>query len=336
MHIEEKQREHVPNVDVIIAVWNREATIVSAISSALADSAINHVFVIDDASEDNTVASARGCDDGSGRVIIRELNNNIGPSAARNIALDLSSASWVTVLDADDFFLPGRISKLLAWCSDCDFVADDILRIAEDRVEKGHYDPLISSQPFTPWLCDLETFVRGNIGKPGKARKELGFLKPIMRRNFLVGHNLRYDENLRLGEDYAFYAKALAHNAKFLVVPAQGYVSLVRPGSLSGRHTKKDLERLRDSDRALVKMRVFSVAETRAIQKHYRATDAKVQWLEVIDAVKRRRLLPFFSAFLRSPEVSFFLAARLWEQLVLRTKRVRDRRREGRHFHEDT
>jgi succinoglycan biosynthesis protein ExoU len=308
----------------MVAAWNRESTIQKAISSALADPAVRRVFVIDNGSEDNTVERAMACDDGSGRVVIRELNTKRGPSAARNVALDLSDAPWVTVLDADDFLLPSRFSKLLAWSVDADLIADDILQVAEDRVETEAPKPLLSAEPFTPWVCDFTAFVRGNISQPGKLRKELGFLKPIMRRAFLDRHNLRYDEEMRLGEDFALYARALAFGARFLVVPAQGYVSLTRPDSLSARHSQEDLERLRDSDRDLAKVRAFSPAEMAAIEKHFRSIDARVQWLRVIEAVKRRRLSPLLAAFFRSWDVSVFVAARLWEQLVLRSaKRLR-------------
>ncbi len=309
-------------VDVLVAAWNRENTIQKAICSALADPSVNRVFVVDNASQDKTVERALACDDGSGRVEVRQLKSNGGPSPARNLALDESTAPWVAVLDADDFVLPGRFSRLLAWSSNWDFIADDILQIAEDRAGREQPVPLLSAESFEPWACDFTTFLYGNISKPGKLRKELGFFKPIMRRAFLEKHNLRYDETLRLGEDFALYARALAHGGRFLIVPAQGYVSLTRPDSLSARHSKEDLERLRESDCELTKVRQFSLAELRAIQKHYRSIDARVQWLEVIAAVKRQRVLPFFSAFLRSREVSLFVAAQLFEQLVLRSSKA--------------
>lgn len=306
----------------MMAAWNREKTIQKAIYSALADPAVRRVFVIDNASEDNTVAQAMACDDGSGRVVIEKLGANRGPAAARNLVLDMSDAPWVAVLDADDFILPSRFSKLLAWSSEGDFIGDDILQLAENSLCTEEAVPLLSAAPFQPWACDFQTFVLGNVSQPGKLRRELGFLKPIMRRAFLNNHNLRYDEDLWLGEDYALYARALALGAKFLVVPSQGYVSLIRSDSASARHSKEDLERLRDSDRDLAKVRAFSVSEIKAIEKHYRSLDARVQWLSVIDAVKQRDLSPLFLAFFRSRDVSIFLAARLWEQLLQRSKKA--------------
>ena len=91
----------------------------------------------------------------------------------------------------------------------------------------------------------MEQFVLGDVNRRGALRRGLGFLKPLIRRSFLDHHQLRYDERLRLGEDYALYARALAAGARFLIVPAAGYVSVVRDDSISSRHSREDLERLR-------------------------------------------------------------------------------------------
>ena len=155
------------------------------------------------------------------------------------------------MLDGDDYLLPGRIAKLLAAAADRDFVADDLLQVHERQIGCEAPVPVLFGGSFEPRLLNLEEFVRGNIRPHGVDRREFGFLKPLIRRAFIDRHRLRYDDFLRLGEDYALYARALAMGARFLVVPAAGYVSVVRPDSLSARHNRQDLERLRDSDAAL-------------------------------------------------------------------------------------
>src|SRR5262249_26344203 len=141
---------------------------------------------------------------------------------------------------------------------------------------------------FEPRLLNLEAFVRGNVRPHGVDRRELGFLKPLIRRAFVDRHRLRYDESLRLGEDYAFYARALALGARFLVVPAAGYVSVVRTDSLSARHSRQDLERLRDSNTALLAWPHLTAEERQALREHRESVDCRVQWLVVIEAVKSR------------------------------------------------
>lgn len=73
----------------------------------------------------------------------------------------------------------------------------------------------------------------------------MGFIKPLMRRSLLDKNGITYQEVMRLGEDYELYTRALAHGARLVVAPAQGYIS-VRAGSLSARHSENDLMHLRD------------------------------------------------------------------------------------------
>jgi len=305
-------------VDVIIAAWNRSDTIERAVLSALAEPEVRHVIVVDDGSSDDTAARAGQCGAKDDRVIVEQLPSNLGPAAARNVALEISTAPWVAVLDGDDFFLPGRIRRLLAKADEWDFVADELLQIDEDRVGNETPTPTPSDRHFEPWSLGLEQFVLGNVRRYGILRKELGFLKPLIRRSFLDHHHLRYNEALRLGEDYALYARALALRARFLVIPAEGYASLVRADSISGRHDKRDLERLRDSDLELTVSRTLTSRERRALKKHYLSVDCRVQWLTVIEAFKSRRYAQFLAAFCRSPEVSLFLMIRLFEQVCQR------------------
>jgi succinoglycan biosynthesis protein ExoU len=304
-------------VDILVAAWNRSDTIERAITSALGEAEVRQVIVIDDASTDDTFSRASRTSAGSERVVVRRLPSNLGPAAARNRALEISTAPYVAVLDGDDFLQAGRTGKLLASAGDFDFVADDILEVSAT----GALRPMMFSAGFEPWTLDFATFVEGNSARRGRSRTELGYLKPLMRRAFLDQHKLRYDERLRLGEDYALYAKALALGAKFLVTPELGYVSQPRPDSLSARHTKRDLERLRDVDNELASITSLSDRDRRALRGHYRSVDSRVQWLGVIDAFKRRDPRGFLWPFARSPEVSLFLARKLFEEAFQRSNK---------------
>ena len=54
---------------------------------------------------------------------------------------------------------------------------------------------------------------------------------------------------------------------------------------------------------------------------HYEAIDARIQWLNVIDAVKCRSIAAFLPPFFVRRTTSIYLAGRLWEQVVLRSKK---------------
>ncbi|MGG6892841.1 MULTISPECIES: glycosyltransferase family 2 protein [Rhizobium] len=255
------------SVCVIIAAKNAGDTIGLAITSALREPEVAEVVVIDDGSTDGTAAIAARADDGSGRLIVREFEKNRGPAAARNHAIEISTAPLIGILDADDFFFPGRFKSLLA-DDDWDFVADNIAFVSADTVPEAH--ARLDHFDARPRFLDLVAFVEGNISKRGVRRGEIGFLKPLMRRSFLEAHGLRYNEALRLGEDYDLYARALAKAARYKIIHSCGYGAVVRGDSLSGRHRTEDLRRLYEADRAILAKGGLSSPDAAAIRRHER------------------------------------------------------------------
>jgi succinoglycan biosynthesis protein ExoU len=302
-------------VCVIVAAYNAQATIGRAVRSALRQQGVSEVYVIDDASDDETIATAAACDDGGGRLVILRQPSNQGPAAARNLALSLTTADWVCVLDADDYFLPGRIARLLADAGEADLVADELIRTRETSPATITH---LSTPAGDPRRIDFEAFVSGNVSREGRPRQELGFIKPLTRTAFLRRHGLVYDERLRLGEDYEFYARALARGARMVLSPPRGYVAVERAGSLSGRHSEEDLRRLRDCDQGLAALRPLSAGERQALRRHAASVDSRLQWRLMINAVKARDGVAALRTF-TSWKVGSYLVARLAEQAWLRS-----------------
>jgi succinoglycan biosynthesis protein ExoU len=232
-------------VCVIIPAFNAAATIGQTIRSVLAEPEVGEVVVVDDASRDATVETARAADDHSGRLVIHRQETNGGPSQARNRAIAESSRPLLAIVDADDMVVPGRFGHLLGTArGNWDFLADNIVFIPEDAI--GDATGLAVDQPTEcpSRRLGLEQFVLGNIPEPNRPRAELGFLKPVFRREFLEANCLSYDPTLRLGEDFVLYARALLHGARFVVAASCGYIAIQRSHSLSGSHRTADLEAL--------------------------------------------------------------------------------------------
>jgi succinoglycan biosynthesis protein ExoU len=303
-----------PSVGVVIAVYNSENTVGRAILSALAEPEVTEVIVIDDVSTDSTVQTARGCDDGSNRLKVFIQEKNGGPSPARNRAIKESTASWIAILDADDFFLPGRIRKLLAHTDRADFIADDLCRISEDGVNNESF---FGDAPKNPKFIGFEEFVLSNITDSKRPRSELGFMKPMMSRTFLMQHRLNYPPHMRLGEDFALYARALALGARLLLIPDQGYVSIERNDSLSHNHSEADLVNLRECGRGLQKDFSLTPRERKALYRHYLSIDCRLQWRRLIAAVKSGDMKAAADTFRHPSPVPLYLTRKLCEQLYL-------------------
>lgn len=99
---------------VIIPVYNATLYVRNAVVSALAQPETAEIILVEDGSSDN---SLRVCEDlvkQEKRVkLFRHPGGvNKGAGATRNLGVKNSNQEWIAFLDADDFFLPGRFSKM--------------------------------------------------------------------------------------------------------------------------------------------------------------------------------------------------------------------------------
>jgi succinoglycan biosynthesis protein ExoU len=308
------------SISIIIASYNSSTTIGRAIKSALNESETKEVIVVDDASDDDTLERAKFADDKSGRLKILSLAKNSGPSVARNRALEICQSDWIGILDSDDFMLPGRLHGLLSFNEEADMIADDIWQVDEHDIE-GPRKLILGSQLKKPCTISFKEFISSNITDLKRPRSELGFIKPLIRRSFLVNHNIRYQDSLRLGEDYELYARALAYGARLLLIPPQGYISVIRSNSLSARHSEEDLRQLRDCDKILSKLPRLINDDKKILWQHYLSIECRLQWRLLIVAIKQRNIYLALSTFFHPFPVPIYLVSRLWEQLILRTRK---------------
>jgi succinoglycan biosynthesis protein ExoU len=288
-----------PSITVVIAAYEAAETIGRAVRSALAQREVGEVVVIDDDSKDRTADTAFAAGGGDPRLTVLRQDRNGGPSRARNRAIAESSLPFIAILDADDAFVPGRFDKLMRAEAEWDFCADNILFVERD----SEFDDLapIAGDPSASCTIDLSTFVRGNISRRDQLRGELGFLKPVFRRSFVVDNGVSYAVHCRLGEDFLFYSEALARGARYRLYRHCGYIALLRGHSLSGSHRTEDLQALASQCRQLLDQLPLSPAERRIMQTHWRSIQDKIHHREVLEARSRHGLLAGLTAMLTRP-----------------------------------
>lgn len=311
---------HDASVTVIIAAYNAEKTIEKAINSALIQDCISEVIVVDDASTDGTVGVVKSLQKNNNDLILLEEEKNSGPSLARNKAINISKGEWITILDSDDFLLADRIKKMLVHTDLYDIIADDLFQVSEFNID-GDRDTLVHPPLSQAKDISLEEFILSNVTREGRTRGELGFIKPLIRKSFLDDHGVRYQEHMRLGEDYEIYTRLLALGARMVLLPAQGYISVKRENSLSGQHSIEDLKCLRDCNTTIKNQLDLSRAEIKALRCHYIAMDCRYQWRVLIEAAKQRNIIRSIKTFLRPWPVPLYLIKNLFEQAVIRSTR---------------
>lgn len=98
------------DVSVIIPAYNCAETISYAINSVLIQEGMTfELIVVDDASTDSTLDNIRAVIDPRLRYIRHE--NNKGAAAARNTGISLARGRYIALLDSDDVWFPGKLTK---------------------------------------------------------------------------------------------------------------------------------------------------------------------------------------------------------------------------------
>lgn len=220
----------LPDVSVLIAAFRAASVLPRAVHSALASRGVGvEVIVVDDASDDATWSVAEGLAQADARVRLARLARNGGPAVARNHALALASGQWVAVLNADDAMRPDRLARMIAVAEGAEVVLGNL-----DQIDaQGHSLGAFLPPDALPGSLTAATFIGGNMQPTGA--RSLGYLKPLIRRDFLKRHGIGYDPALRNGEDYHLILSCLLAGARCRVDPVPGYLYTRAAGSVSHR-----------------------------------------------------------------------------------------------------
>jgi glycosyltransferase involved in cell wall biosynthesis len=145
-------------VSVIIPAFNVRNCVERAISSALNQTLPPvEVIVVDDGSTDATVNFVAHLAKDEPRIRLLRQSRNMGPSAARNLGIAAARGEWVAMLDADDWYLPGRLSVLVGFADrqQLTMVADNFHFYDEhaSKVTKLAIDPALIRERLDLDLC---------------------------------------------------------------------------------------------------------------------------------------------------------------------------------------
>lgn len=97
-------------ISVIIPVYNAEKYVKSAVESALMQEETGEVLLIEDASPDRSLQICRELAEKNEAVVLYRHpdHGNHGAGETRNLGIRKSTCEYISFLDADDFYLPGR------------------------------------------------------------------------------------------------------------------------------------------------------------------------------------------------------------------------------------
>jgi succinoglycan biosynthesis protein ExoO len=235
----------VTAVSVIIPARNAAKWIADAIYSVRAQTLPAHeIIVIDNASSDHTCAVVTRLAKELPQLTLIRNAKDLGPGGGRNIGIDRASGEWMALLDADDWYAPTRLERLikLATASGDSIVADNQV------FARGPGEPTFGTLIAQRGLIErigIERFLQGDRVV---ARRSLGVIKPIFRRDFLTRTKVRYDEGIIYGEDSLFYINCLIAGAKILLTDQPLYYYRRHRDSLSRGVTPKSVIELKEKN----------------------------------------------------------------------------------------
>lgn len=301
-----------PKISVIVPVLNGEATIAQAMNSLRTQTLGDfEVLVIDDGSTDNTADIVQSLAKEDPRFRYEFLGRNYGVSFARNRAIDLAKGEWLALLDADDWYDPSRLEKLLA--------------AAEEKQAEAVFDNLLVFDHATGEIVDTTHFQKGPSVEKITAQTlferdtpfvkyAIGYAQPFVRTAFLRKKGIRYNETLRLGEDFAFLAEILFQGGRVFALPEAFYVYRHRvspsEGSVSPfsrstndhRQIKEACRDLKNKYESLMSPRLLRIMKRRC-----GAFDLLIAAREAKALYRQGRVFSTAKIFLAQPRLALFL-----------------------------
>lgn len=269
-----------PDISFIVAAYNAQDTIAEAIRSALSSSDVAvEVIVVDDCSTDATKAVVQSLDDA--RVTLVAKASNGGPASSRNIGITHARGTYVAVLDSDDAVQPARASRLIRTMEESGYQA------VIDGMDLVHEDGSIIETFSENRLSGLgeialDFYLRSNIILGDQFN--IGYLKPVIRRDFLLDRGILYDENLKIGEDCMLIAEILASGGRVYVEPASGYRYTVRGDSITKTLKVDHVRAMKEADLQFSRRHSLTKAAQAALRKRARAFSRAESFIRMEEA----------------------------------------------------
>jgi succinoglycan biosynthesis protein ExoO len=204
--------------------------------------------------------------------------------------------------------------------------------VADDLVEFGPDDSNRSCGLLTgrwaqaPSWVDINDYIRVNgFYGPGP---RLGYLKPLFRTSIFTERCARYDETLRIAEDYDLVVRLLHFGKSYRVYPMQLYYYRRHAGSISHRLNATALAAIKTA--ALAFLARISPTDRRlaaSMSDRIRSIDTALTYEELLGAIKDTHWGRALSIIARQPRAALLLRM----PIEVRLRRMLSLKRRGRH-----
>lgn len=241
-----KEKNTLPNISVIIPVYQAEKYIAKCINSVLQQTYRDfEIILVDDGSTDRSIDIAKTCLVKSELPFCILQQKNSGASAARNAGVKVAKGRYLIFVDADDYLKKNYLKSLLQAVTDTslDVSIANFKYVSETDISS---DSEIISNPVV--------IKRDELLRLFLVRKiNIAVTAILIKRNIFIKNNLWFDESVRFGEDAIFYWRLIIsqENVVYNYTPLYNYC--LHPGSTTTAPTK---DKIHGNVQAFIKLKM--------------------------------------------------------------------------------
>lgn len=215
----------IPNISVIIPVYNAERYVGKCIESVQAQTYTDwQMILVDDGSKDKSLEVCQRYADTDNRICVIH-QENAGAGAARNTGLAIAVGDYVVFIDSDDYVDKDYFALLAKQNEDVVFI--DVQAVGEDgKVVRDEFLSVYKN-------LSKDDFMRSQM--TGKIN--WGGVRKVVKREILERNNIRYTDH-KVGEEALFTYSSVFYSKTISFIEKPVYFYIQRDDSLS--HTKMD------------------------------------------------------------------------------------------------
>lgn len=231
-------------ISVVMPVYNSEKYLGRAIESVLGQTYRDlELIIIDDGSTDSSRNLINSYADIDSRIRVI-CQKNMGVSTARNAGIDAANGEWLYFIDSDDYVDSQFFQEIMLYNESYDVIISGVIRHYENskNIDSIMIPPILEQSDENKY-CEF-------LGKIIKDRNQdliYNYMwNKVIRKTIVIDRNIRFNEELSLGEDFLFNCDLLDCLVRIKTIPKAYYHYIIHSGtSLANRFYNNELERRR-------------------------------------------------------------------------------------------
>lgn len=225
-------------VSVIVPIYNSQEYLDECIQSIIYQSYKElEIILIDDGSTDNSRQICERYSAEDSRVVYVRKKNG-GVSSSRNLGLEIAQGEYIVFVDADDYLEKGIIQHVV------NVMEHDSSELVVWNATEVHGDKLKCCKPISKQPGNKEEIYASVISNYHDKFYMGDYIRAVwgkmFRSDVIRNNNIKFDEQLYIGEDAVFLMQYISHISKVNNLNDYGYYYRIISSSAVRRY-KHDL-----------------------------------------------------------------------------------------------